>query len=306
MPAKRVTIADVAAAAGTSVTAVSLVLNRKPGSRISEETSQRIRAAAKELNYSANPTARSLRTRRSSTIGFISDEVTVTRYASALIRGCITVAERAGNLVLINECPFDPDSLGDTIAAMNARNVDALVFALMRAHHVDIPELPSSVNAVILNGTATVGGESEWSLPSVLPDEFDAGLTAARRLLTSGHTRIALIGRDARHRDASVSVTVTDRMRGLDTALSERGIVFAHEIHSREWEPELGWRVRWTSSITIKLYRNLRESPPSSLAMTASPSASIRPCSDAACPFPGTSPSSPSTMRSWPPTSAPG
>ncbi|WP_179129729.1 LacI family DNA-binding transcriptional regulator [Corynebacterium pacaense] len=244
MADKRATIADVAARAGTSITTVSLVLNKRKGSRISESTARRIHEAAEELNYSANPTARSLRTKKSRTIGFISDEVTVTRYASALIRGCIDVAERTGNTVLISECSFGADPLSATIEAMNTRNVDALVFALMRAHHIEIPTLPASVNAVILNGTATVAqpGENPWNLPSVLPDEFEAGITAGRRLTSAGHRHIALIGRDDRHGDPAFSVTVTERMRGLDTALAEEGLRFRQEIHDTEWEPELGYR----------------------------------------------------------------
>ena len=58
---KRVTLADVAARAGMSKTAVSLVLNNRPGSRLSAEAPmERIQTAARELNYRPNPAARSL------------------------------------------------------------------------------------------------------------------------------------------------------------------------------------------------------------------------------------------------------
>jgi LacI family transcriptional regulator len=54
------TLADVAERAGVSKTAVSLILNDRPGSRLSEEVAIRVRAAAAELNYRPNPAARSL------------------------------------------------------------------------------------------------------------------------------------------------------------------------------------------------------------------------------------------------------
>ena len=41
---RRTTIADVAAAAGLSKTTVSMVLNDRPGTRLSPETAERVRA----------------------------------------------------------------------------------------------------------------------------------------------------------------------------------------------------------------------------------------------------------------------
>ena len=68
----RVTLADVARHAGLSVTAASLVLNRRPGTRISQEAQDRVFAAAEELGYRPNVAARSLRTRKTATIAFVS------------------------------------------------------------------------------------------------------------------------------------------------------------------------------------------------------------------------------------------
>ena len=92
---KRVTLADVAEQAGVSPTAVSLVLNNRPGSRLSPDTADRIRQVADELGYRPNRAAQSLRLGKTRTIGLLSDDVTVTRYASAMIRGALDVAGRA-------------------------------------------------------------------------------------------------------------------------------------------------------------------------------------------------------------------
>ena len=68
---KRVSLKDVAREAGVSVTTASYVLNRKPDARISEETSRRVRAAAKRLKYVPNISARTMISRRSQLIGVI-------------------------------------------------------------------------------------------------------------------------------------------------------------------------------------------------------------------------------------------
>ena len=56
-PAKRVTIREVADAAGVSPAAVSYALR---GIQVSEETQERVRKVATDLGYEANPIARAL------------------------------------------------------------------------------------------------------------------------------------------------------------------------------------------------------------------------------------------------------
>lgn len=66
---KRTTIREVASLAGVSISTVSHVFS---GSRpISEQTKKRVRAAALQLNYQADPSARSLRSSKSGIIGLI-------------------------------------------------------------------------------------------------------------------------------------------------------------------------------------------------------------------------------------------
>ena len=68
--AYRATLKDVAAAAGVSVTTVSLVLNNRPA-RVSEEKRKAIADAAKKLNYVPNQSARSLVTKQSQLVALI-------------------------------------------------------------------------------------------------------------------------------------------------------------------------------------------------------------------------------------------
>ncbi|MFA5089140.1 MAG: LacI family DNA-binding transcriptional regulator [Candidatus Omnitrophota bacterium] len=67
----KTTIFDVAKSAGVSPSAVSNVLNNKPGARINEKTRQRILKAARELNYQPNFAARSFVLQKSFNIGIV-------------------------------------------------------------------------------------------------------------------------------------------------------------------------------------------------------------------------------------------
>lgn len=65
---RRVTLRDVADAAGVSVSTVSYVLNDRAGTRISDETRDRVKRAANDLGYEVNSLARAVRTGRSALI----------------------------------------------------------------------------------------------------------------------------------------------------------------------------------------------------------------------------------------------
>lgn len=69
--AKRINIKDVAKEAGVSVTTTSYALNNVESARISQETIQRVRAAAVKLNYVPSLSARTMINRRSGLIGVI-------------------------------------------------------------------------------------------------------------------------------------------------------------------------------------------------------------------------------------------
>ena len=227
---KRPTQADVARSAGVSATTVSLVLNGRTGTRISDDAARRVRAAADALGYSPDPTALSLRTGRTKTLGFVSDGVTVTRYASAMIRGVLDAAESKGQSVMMAEVDDHPDRWERAVVDLSDRKVDAIVIGLMVARKIELPPMPAGMSAVIVNGLS--GG-----LPSVLPDEFAAGRAAAEYVIRAGHRRIAFVGRSERMLDPVVSATVGRRYQGIDRAMADAGLHFITTCDLPEWEP---------------------------------------------------------------------
>ena len=234
--AKRATLADVAQLSGLSPTTVSMILNDRPNTRLSQDAADRVRAAAAKLNYRPNPAARGLRLGKTRTVGFISDEVTITRYASAMIRGLLEEAEERDHTVLISESGRRTDQIASALELMLDRQTDGIVFGLMGAKQVEVPTGSIEVPVILVNGRSASG------LPCVLPDEFRAGYDAARHLLDRGHRRIGFIGRSEALLDPLLSVTIRERYAGLDAAMAEAGVTFAHQVDGRHWEPDFGYR----------------------------------------------------------------
>lgn len=234
---KRPTLADVAARAGLSKTAVSLVLNDRPGSRLSADAVARIHEAARELDYRPNAQARSLRLGTTGTVGFISDDVTVTRFASAMIRGLLDAADESDRGVLIAETFNHPKQTRKAMEAMVDRQVDGLIFGALSARLVDLPALPDGIRAVTVNCVNP-------SVPvAVLPAEDNAGYAVTRLLLDAGHgAGLAIIGHAPVARSTPrISVTIGNRFNGIHRALDEFAVTPVAVADIEEWEPWHGY-----------------------------------------------------------------
>src|SRR5262245_7615447 len=89
-PGRPVTLKMLAEQLGLSPASVSLVINDAPGAQsIPAKTQDRIRAAAQEMGYRPNQLARSLRSRRSFTVGILTPEVSE-GYAATILSGIDT------------------------------------------------------------------------------------------------------------------------------------------------------------------------------------------------------------------------
>src|SRR5579871_2600737 len=90
---RRPTVADVARRAEVSVATAARALGGY--GYVSEETRERVEAVARELGYSPNVVARSMRSGSTRSIGFVGSDIADPYFAEAM-RGICDVAHREG------------------------------------------------------------------------------------------------------------------------------------------------------------------------------------------------------------------
>ncbi|MDX3228919.1 LacI family DNA-binding transcriptional regulator [Streptomyces sp. ME19-01-6] len=237
MPERRVTMADVARRAGVSPTTASFALSGRTDMRISAASRERVLEAARELGYRPNVTARSLRTKSTQTIGFVSDRITTTPFAGDVIRGAMEAARQRDNLLFITEAGGDRAAESSLVHALLDRQVDAVIYASMFTRYVTPPKELFGRRVVLLNCLA------DFDAPSVVPDELEAGRDAARALLAAGHTEgiWAIGGHQAVPATPEGIIAGNERMRGLEEVLRAGGARLDGVIEC-DWDTRDGHR----------------------------------------------------------------
>jgi DNA-binding LacI/PurR family transcriptional regulator len=211
----------VAHHAGVSPTTVSLVLTGQTKARIPESTRERVRAVAAELGYVPNSVARSLRTKRTQTIGLVSDQIATTPFAVRMVEAAQDVARSQGYLIFLVNTGSDPEVQREAVDALVSQHVDGLIYACMWHQVVDPPtNLPAGT--VFLDARPSDGG-----FPAVVPDEHGGAVAAVQELIRHGHRRIAYLGSG----EPPVPIASGLRRDGYLHALQAAGIDADPDLH---------------------------------------------------------------------------
>lgn len=206
----RVTILDVAAAAGVSKSTVSRILDERLP-RSENATARRVRQVAESLGYVRDVSAASLRRGQTNTIGVIVPRLTDTVMAmlyEALARACT----RTGQFAIVATTDDEPRADRKAAQTLLQRGVDGLVLSTAREGDDFAQELADRGVPYVL--ALRSDGRS---LASVGDDRL-GGYLATRHLIDLGHRRIGLIAGPA------YASSSRGRVEGYRQALAEARI----------------------------------------------------------------------------------
>ncbi len=153
-PARRATIADVAARAGVHAGTASRALNERTRGMVNADTVERVVRSAAELGYVPNALARGLRTSSSMTIGVVIPDI-MNPFFPPMVRGIEARVEPHGYSTLIaNSDGFESGESG-AVRSLLDRRVDGLIIASAQRDESSIARLhDAGVKVVLLNRDA--------------------------------------------------------------------------------------------------------------------------------------------------------
>src|ERR1035441_8189094 len=186
-----VTIRDVAKASGFSATTVSIVLNNAPLARyIPSTTKKRIESTAKRLGYRPNLFARSLRSRRSHTVGVMVFDMT-DPFCTLVLRGIENSLYQASYLPILTDVLNERARFERYLEMLLDRRVEALI-VVANWLFVNIDVLGDLEKSNV--PTVMIGRELKNDLiSSVIVDNELGAYTAVEHLYSLGHRKIAFI-----------------------------------------------------------------------------------------------------------------
>jgi LacI family transcriptional regulator len=202
------TIYDVAEAAGVSTATVSNVLR---GTRyVRPDLQKRVQDAIAALGYRPNRTAKSLRERRSRTIGVVVPDITVGLFYG-IVRRIEQRAAFTDYQIVLADTQEDFSSERDRVRALVQRQIDGLIIVPCRDDSPVLEDLRErGIPTVLLD---RVGRDTDFD--SVSADNAAASREGTRHLISLGHQRIVLLASDPSLRN------IQERLEGYREALQE-------------------------------------------------------------------------------------
>lgn len=208
-----VTLKAVAQYLGLTPGTVSAVLNNSPSARsIPQETKNRIHAAAKELNYRPNFFARTLRNKRTYTIGVIAEEIGDS-YSSPIISGIEQYLRQRDYFFLTVVHRHDPVLLTRYSQLLSERGVEGIITVDTTVH--ESPLLPT---------VAVAGHKKLKGVTNIVLDHHQAAVLALAHLKELGHERVAFMKGNLLSSDAK------DRWEAIGNVAAQIGMSIDPEL----------------------------------------------------------------------------
>ncbi|GAX89820.1 LacI family DNA-binding transcriptional regulator [Effusibacillus lacus] len=207
------TIDDVAKKAGVSKSSVSRVLNGN-FQYMSEDTKNRILDAIRELSYTPNSLAQSLKKKKTQTIGIILSDIS-NPFWSEVLKGVQDECMRNGYGLMVSSSGEDPDLEKENILMLKNKQVDGLIVNTT-GHNSDLFEnltaekFPFVFLDRLPDGTIT---------DTVVVNNVLGARQAIQFLVDQGHKRIGILLYPIENKSPRI-----ERLEGYKQALTANGI----------------------------------------------------------------------------------
>lgn len=187
MPKKNLTVKEVAAKAGVSTATISRVLNGDP--KVRPATAEKVKRVIKQSGYRMNQTARSLKTKRTNTIGIVAPEFK-NEFFMSIVTGIEEMLKNEGYSVVLCSSQESIDEEKDRLKLLKEKNVDGTII---------IPGSSNGEHFNLMGETPVVLVDrlvQGFSSDAVLSDNFQGSYEAVKSAASKGARRIGFLGGD--------------------------------------------------------------------------------------------------------------
>ncbi|MDK4741832.1 LacI family DNA-binding transcriptional regulator [Rhizobium sp. LEGMi198b] len=218
MSKARVTVIDIAHAAGVSKSTVSLVLQGSP--LVNEATRAKVNAVIRELGYVYNRGAANLRQSKSKIVGIVVNDLTNSFFAELAV-GVDMVVQSAGYVQFLSNTGESIDRQREVVASMREHGISGLIVSPARGTEAaDFKSLTNAGIPVVIVVRNIPGAK----VSSLVSDNFAGASAAVEHLAGLGHRRIAFMGGFAN------TAVFAERLDGYRDALAKAEIAFDDDL----------------------------------------------------------------------------
>jgi len=238
-----ITIKDIAREAGVSTATVSYVIN---GTRhVLPEKRQRVLDIISKTNYQPNRVAKSLRTKKTNTIGVLAEDI-LDFPTVGIINGISEYIEKTDYNILLNDLRMldslfnrydqvihHKDKINKALSFLVfGAKVDAVIYVGM--FNRDISGILSNINKPIVIAYST--SDDEYTC-FVNYENEDAAAELTHHIISNGHKRIAVITGIAHTAPAQ------ERLKGINRAFKDEGLILdSAYVRNGDWERSSGYK----------------------------------------------------------------
>jgi LacI family transcriptional regulator len=225
------TIKDIAKSAGISYSAVSRALNGLKG--VSEETRQRVKQIAEEMEYTPNAVARGLVQKQTGTLGLIIPDITNPFYPE-LARGVEERASLAGYNTFLCNTNYDLAKEESYLHNLLEKRVDGIILAPVSSQTNFLEQRKQMPIPCVYLGNAPENTPYSF----VITDNIRGGYLATRTLIERGSVSIGFIS------GSDEESSVGARFTGFEEAMSRYSLEIKEKYIRREnWKLKSGYEI---------------------------------------------------------------
>lgn len=240
---RRVTLRDVAQAAGVSLKTASNVINGS--GRMTGETRAKVETVIRDLGYRVNVAARNLNRNRTGFITLAVPSLTPPYLAELANRTIDAARQRDYSVYVTTYAEGSAKGARDVLDKFNSTVSDGMILSMSEVESITREDIDVDFPLVV------VGARTTWGVADhVTPDDVDAAATAAGYLYDRGSDHLAVVGAREAYDEAALARATEGnaqlRLRGVIEETRRRGKVLDPRligVTDQDWTIGAGARV---------------------------------------------------------------